>query len=92
MISLLMPALAVTYNQGQLGLLAKECLSMGKMIATMDEGKTRADSSLLDREWYNALVPATNAAIKQHNDLILYIFAGNSTLLNQLLVQPYPYI
>lgn len=67
---------------------------MGKVIGGMEAGKSFAEDSNSDyaRQMYNSMVPQTNDMIKQHNDLILYIFAGNATILSKLLIEPYSYI
>jgi hypothetical protein len=86
---LLMPALAETYNEGQLSFTASECFTMGKAVAGMELGKSMVQQHILPATSYNDQIPTMNALVKQHNDFIMGVFAGNAIALSRLLVEPY---
>lgn len=85
-------ATAESYSQGQLALTANEALKLGQIMGMMKAGELFAESSPGDREAYNSMVPQANDLISQHNELMMYIFAGNATALSTLLIEPFKYL
>jgi hypothetical protein len=83
---------AESYSQGQLALTANEALKLGQVMGMMDAGKLLIKDTPAGWDTYNEMVPQVNDLISQHNELMMYIFAGNATALSKLLIEPYDYL
>jgi hypothetical protein len=94
MVAVLMAATATaeSCSQEQLASVATEALKLGQMIGMMQAGEIFAKGSTTGESTYNEAVPIVNDLIRQHNELMMQIFAGNATSLAKLLVDPYDYL